>query len=74
MGVAHGLVLDGAQPEALVGVVCCLLEPPIVENEHLGLGVFEIKLTVVRALQTAGELSARAVVVEAGAIEKGGGR
>jgi len=74
MGIAHGLVLDGAESEALVGVVCCLLEPPIVENEHLGLGIFEIKLTIVRALQTAGELSARGLTVEAGAIEKGGGR
>jgi hypothetical protein len=51
-----------------------LLEPPIVENEHLGLGIFEIKLTIVRALQTAGELSARGLTVEAGAIEKGSGR
>jgi hypothetical protein len=38
------------------------------------LGIFEIKLTIVRALQTAGELSVRGLTVEAGAIEKGGGR
>ena len=74
MGIAHGFLLDGAKSEALVGVVCCLLEPPIVENEHLGPGIFEIKLTVVRALQTAGEPSARGLTVEAGAIEKGSGR
>jgi hypothetical protein len=38
------------------------------------LGIFEIKLPVVRALQTAGELSARGVAVEAGTIEKGSRR
>jgi hypothetical protein len=47
-----------------------LLEPPIVENKHLGLGIFEIKLTVVRAFQAAGEVSAHVATVEAGAIEK----
>jgi hypothetical protein len=70
MGIAHRLVLDGAQPEALVGVVGRLLEPAIVENQHLGLGIFEIKLTVVRAFQTSGEVSAHVPAVEAGALEK----
>jgi hypothetical protein len=74
MRIAHRLVLDGPEAEPLVGVVGRLLEPPIVEDEHLGLGIFEIKLTIVRALQTAGELSARGLTVEAGAIEKGSGR
>jgi hypothetical protein len=70
MGIAHGLVFDGAQSEALVGVVGRLLKPAIVENKHLGLGIFEIKLTVVRAFQATGEVSAHVPTVEAGAIEK----
>jgi hypothetical protein len=51
-----------------------LLEPPIVENEHLGLGIFEIKFAIIRTLQTASEVSARVLTVEAGAIEKRCGR
>jgi hypothetical protein len=51
-----------------------LLEPPVVEDEHLRLGIFEIELAVVCAFQPASEMPARALAVEAGAVEKGGRR
>ena len=56
MGVADRLVLDGAQPEPLVRVVGRLLQPSVVEQEHLGLGIFEIELAVVGAFEAAGQL------------------
>ena len=74
MGIADRLVLDRAQPEALLGVVGRLLEPPVVEQQHLGLGVFEVQLAVVGAFEAADELSAGVVAVEAGAVEKRHGR
>ena len=75
MRIADRLVLDGAQAEALVGVVGRLLEAAVVEHQHLGLGVFEIKLAVVGAFQAAGEVAPHVVAVEAGTVEKrGGGR
>ena len=70
MRIAHRLVLDGAQAEALVGVVGRLLEPAVVEDEHLGLGVFEVELAVIGAFEAAGKMSARGLAVEAGAIEE----
>jgi len=70
MGVAHGLVLDRAQAKSLIGVVGGLLEPPVVEHEHLGLGVFEIELAVVGAFEAAREVSAGVLAVEAGTVEK----
>jgi hypothetical protein len=75
MRIADRLVLDGAQPEPLVGVVGGLLEPAVVEHQHLGLGVFEIKLAVVGALEAADEVTADVDAVEAGAVdERFGGR
>ena len=74
MRIADRLVLDGAQAEALVGVVGRLLEPAVVEDQHLGLGVFEIKLAVVGAFEAAGEMAARVLAVEAGAVEERRGR
>ena len=59
MRIAHRLVLDGPEAEPLVGVVGRLLEPPIVEDQHLGLGVFEIELAVIGAFEAAGQVSAR---------------
>ena len=70
MRIADRLVLDRAQAEPLVGVVGRLLEPPIVEDEHLGLGVFEKKLAVVGAFEAAGEMSACGLAIEPGAIEE----
>ena len=74
VGIAHGLVLDGAQPEALRGVVGGLLEPPVVETQHLGLAVFEEKLAVIGAFEAADEMAAGIVTVEAGTIEQREGR
>ena len=74
MGVADRFVLDRAQPEALVGIVGRLLEPSVVEQQHLGLGVFEVKLAVVGAFEAADEVPARIVPVETGTVEKRHGR
>ena len=71
MGITHGLVLDRAQAKTLVGVVGRLLEPPVVEHQHLGLGVFEVKLAVVGAVEAADKLAARGLPVETGAVEEG---
>ncbi len=69
MGVADRFVLDGAQSKALCGVVGRLLEPPIVEMQHLGLAIFEEQFTVVGTLEAAGELPAGFVAVQSGAVE-----
>ena len=72
MRVADRLVLHGAQPEALVGVVGRLLEPAVVEHQHLGLLVFEEQFAVVGAFEAALDQLADADVVEAGAVEQRG--
>jgi hypothetical protein len=36
-----------------------LLEPPVIENEQLGLGIFQIEFAVVCAFEAAGEVSVR---------------
>ena len=74
MGIADRLVLHGAQPEALVGVVGRLLQPAVVEHQHLGLLVFEEQLAVVGAFKAAVDQLADANFVEAGAVEQGGVR
>ena len=74
MGIADRLVLDRAQPETLLGVVGRLLEPAVVEHQHLGLGVFEKQLAVVGAFEAAGEVAAGVLAVEAGAVEQRHGR
>jgi hypothetical protein len=70
MGVAHSLILDGAEPEALIRIVGCLLEPPVIENEQLGLRIFQIELAVVCAFEATGEVPLRGLPAEAGAVEK----
>jgi hypothetical protein len=70
--VADRLVLHGAQPEALVGVVGRLLEPAVVEHQHLGLLVFQEQLAVVRAFKPALDQLADFGAVEAGAVDEGG--
>ena len=58
MGVADRVVLDGAQPETLVGIVGRLLESAVVEHKHFGLGIFEVQLAIVGTFEAAGEMSA----------------
>ena len=70
MRIADRFALHGAQAEPLGGIVGRLLEPPIVEDEHLGLGVFEIKLAVIGAFEAAGQMSTCGLAIEPGAIEK----
>ena len=47
--------------------------PPVVENQCLGLAVFEEEFAVVRSLKAAGQKTGHARAVEPGAIEEGGG-
>jgi hypothetical protein len=54
----------------LVGIVGRLLEPPIVEDEHLGLGIFEIEFAVIGAFKAAGQVSTRCLAIEADTIEE----
>ncbi len=70
MGVADRLVLDGTHAEALRGVVGRLLEPPVVEMQHLGLAIFEKQLAVIGTLEAAGELPAGFIAVQSGAVEQ----
>ncbi len=70
MGVAHGLVLDGPETKTLVGIVGCLLEPAIVEEERLGLGIFKIQLAVVGAFDAVCEMAARIPAIKPGALEE----
>jgi hypothetical protein len=73
MCIADRLVLHRAQAEPLRGVVGRLLEPSVIEQEHLGLAVFEKKLAVIGAFEPVREMAARAAAIEAGAVEEGGG-
>ena len=70
MGVANGLILDGAQAEALGGVVSRLLEAAVVEGQRLGLLVFEEQFAVVGAFQAAADQLADLALVEAGAVDQ----
>ena len=72
MRIADRVVLDGAQPKALRGVVGRLLEPAIVEHQRFGLAVFQEQFAVVGALKPARHFMAHLVTVEIGAVEQGG--
>jgi hypothetical protein len=71
MGVAGRLAGDGAQAEALVGVEACRFQPAVVEDQPLRLGVFEVELAVVGAVEGLGDQAAGAFAVEPGAVENG---
>ena len=73
MRIADRLVLHGAQPEALRGVVGRLLQAAVVEHQHLGLAVFEEQFAVVGAFEAARDDGATRAAVEAGAVDEGGG-
>ena len=70
VGIANRLILDRAQAKTLRGVVGRLLQPAVVEQQHLGLAVFEEKLAIVGAFEPAGEMPAGIVPVETGAVEQ----
>ena len=74
MGIADRVVLDGAQAEALRGVVGRLFQPAVVEQQHFRLAVFEEQFAVVGAFEPALENFYGRWLVEAGAVEEGGGR
>src|SRR5439155_23789094 len=69
MGITHGLLLDGAEAKSLVGIVGCLLEPAIVEDERLGLGIFKIKLAVIGTFNGVPEMAARIPAVDSSTLK-----
>ncbi len=73
MRIADRLVLHGAQPETLRGVVGRLLQPAVVEHQDFGLAIFEKKLAVVGAVEAAGDDFGEARPVEPGAVDERGG-
>src|SRR5262249_32584788 len=73
MRIADRIGLHRAQPESLGGVIGRLLHAAIVENQRLGLAIFEEKLAVVGAFEAAGEVAAEPGAVEAGAVDERGG-
>jgi hypothetical protein len=70
MGIANGILFDGAQPEPLIGIVGCLLEAPIIKDERLGLGIFKIKFAVIGPLNGVREMAARVAAVYSGALKE----
>ena len=74
MRVADRLARHGAQAEPLRGVVGRLLQPAVVEHQHLGLAVFEEQLAVIGAVEAAGDDPVDARAIEAGAVEQRSGR
>jgi hypothetical protein len=72
MRVADRVVLHRAQAKALRGVIGGLLQPPIVEHQRLGLGIFQEQLAVIGALEPAGDLVAYRIAVKIGAVEQRG--
>ena len=72
MGVADGVILHGAQAEALRGVVGRLFQPAIVEHQRFGLAVFQKQFAVVGAGQAPRQFVANGIAVEVGAVEQGG--
>jgi hypothetical protein len=73
MRVADGVVLDGAQPEALCGVVGRLFQPAVVEAEGLALAIFQKQLAIVGTLQASQQFAADFVAIKIGTIDQGGG-
>jgi hypothetical protein len=70
VGIADRLVLYGAEPKALRGVVGRLLQPAVVEDQHLGLAIFQEQFAVVGAVEAAGDDLGEARAVEPGAVDQ----
>ncbi len=73
MRIAHRIVFDRAQAEALRGVIGRLLQPAIVEHQPFGLAVFQKQLAIISAVEPAGHFAPYLITIEAGAVEEGGG-
>ena len=70
MRIAYRFVFDGAQAEALGGVVGRLFQPAIVEHQHFGLPVFQEQLAVVGALEPARDDFGKLRTVQTGAVDQ----
>ena len=72
MGIARHLAADGAQAEALLGVIAGGAQPAVVEGQRLGARAFQEQLAVVGAFKAACHLAANGIAVQIGAVEQGG--
>jgi hypothetical protein len=72
VGVALRLARDGAQPEALGGIVARALHAPVVEADRFREAVFQEELAVIRARQRLLDQPLGLVAVEARALEEQG--
>ena len=68
--VADRLVLDRPQAEPLCGIISGLLETAVVEDQELGLSIFEEKLPVIGTFKSTSEQLSNARPVEAGTINQ----
>ena len=69
MGVALRFAGHRPQAEALVGVEARRLQPAVVEEQALGLGVLQVELAVVGAAERIGDRLAGGLAVKSGAVE-----
>ncbi len=74
MGIADRIGFHRSEPKTLGGVVGSLLQAPVVEDQRLGLAIFEEKLAVVGAFEAAGEVALEPDSVEPGAVDERGRR
>src|SRR4029078_8751977 len=74
MSIADGLVLDGAQAEALGGIVGRLFQASVVEHQHFRLPIFEEELAVVGAVECALQMPPDLRLIETGTVEEGSRR
>ncbi len=72
MGVADRFILDGAEPEALRGVVGRLLQAAVVEQQRLGLAVLQKQFAIVGPFKAAPDQAGHLAAVEAAAVDQGG--
>src|SRR5271167_724741 len=70
MGIADGIVHDGAQPKALGRVERCALEMTVIVGERFRLAVLEVELPVIGVLERFVDNTLDAPAIEAGAVEE----
>ena len=74
MGIADRLILDGAEPETLRGVVGRLLQAAIVEQQRLGLAVLQKQFAIVGPFKAALDQAGHFAAVESAAVDQRGNR
>ena len=70
MRIARGFPGHTAQAEALTRIKACGLQPPVIESQRFGLGVFEKQLAIIGARQRVRHDPGQPVGVQPGAGKK----